>query len=61
MNICFLSIAPLSGLTQKLTNGTTSYNGRLEIYHEGRKGSVCDDGFGDNEASVVCRYLGLSW
>ncbi|VDI63672.1 Hypothetical predicted protein [Mytilus galloprovincialis] len=59
--VCENGLSAFKCLTQKLTNGTTSYNGRLEIYHEGRKGSVCDDGFGDNEASVVCRYLGLSW
>ncbi|XP_052078051.1 lysyl oxidase homolog 2-like [Mytilus californianus] len=48
-------------LHQRLIHGTTSYNGRLELHHDGKWGTVCDDGFGDNEASVVCRYSGLSW
>lgn len=51
----------LSGFGQRLTHGKTSYNGRLELYHDGQWGPVCDDGFGDDQASVVCRYLELSW
>ncbi|VDI63674.1 Hypothetical predicted protein [Mytilus galloprovincialis] len=46
---------------QMLSHGNTPYNGRLEIYHGAQWGTVCDDGFGDSEASVVCRYLELSW
>ena len=29
--------------------------GRLEIYHDGRWGTVCDDSFTDVSAKVVCR------
>ncbi|XP_052078047.1 uncharacterized protein LOC127715984 isoform X2 [Mytilus californianus] len=46
---------------QRLTHGNTPYNGRLELHHDGQWGTVCDDGFGDDQASVVCRYLELSW
>lgn len=59
--VCKTGLSAFKCLNQKLINGTTPYNGRLELYHEGRKGTVCDDGFEDNEASVVCRYLSLSW
>ena len=34
-------------------------SGRVEIFFDGRWGSVCDDNWGDVDASVVCRELGL--
>ncbi|XP_041372788.1 deleted in malignant brain tumors 1 protein-like [Gigantopelta aegis] len=43
----------------RLVNGTTSYEGRVEIYHSGKWGSICDDDFGTKEAQVVCRSLGF--
>jgi len=39
-------------------SGNSGSKGRLEVYHNGIWGTVCDNGFTDTEARVVCYYLG---
>uniref|UniRef100_A0AAQ4RBN7 Deleted in malignant brain tumors 1 protein-like n=1 Tax=Gasterosteus aculeatus aculeatus TaxID=481459 RepID=A0AAQ4RBN7_GASAC len=41
----------------RLLNGTGRCSGRLEIYHEGQWGTICDDRWGMQEATVTCREL----
>ncbi|ELT93413.1 hypothetical protein CAPTEDRAFT_124945, partial [Capitella teleta] len=41
-----------------LKNGSNEHEGRVEIAHAGQWGTICDDGFGVEEADVICRSLG---
>ena len=42
----------------RLTDGQYYYTGRLEVKHDGKWGTVCNDDFSPTNAEVVCRSLG---
>ncbi|XP_063448102.1 putative DMBT1-like protein [Mytilus trossulus] len=44
----------------RLVDGDDSLEGRVEINVNGEWGTICDDGFGDEEASVICGMLGYN-
>jgi len=44
-----------------LFGGGSPYEGRLEVYHNGTWGTVCNDGFTDAAARVICSSLGFGY
>jgi len=42
-------------------NGSSFAEGRVEIYFERSWATICSDEWDDDDASVICRQLGLSY
>ena len=42
----------------RLAGGSQPNAGRVEVFYNGLWGTVCDDGFDQYAATVVCKYFG---
>ncbi len=59
--VCRAVVTDVAGSLIRLADGTSANQGRLEVFYAGAWGTVCDDNFGDTEAAVACRQLGISY
>ncbi|XP_073093187.1 neurotrypsin isoform X5 [Manis javanica] len=53
-----VSCTPLTGFPIRLMDGENKKEGRVEVFINGQWGTICDDGWSDKDAAVICRQLG---
>ncbi|XP_036892195.1 neurotrypsin [Sturnira hondurensis] len=56
-----VSCTPLTDGVLRLAGGKDSREGRLEVYHGGQWGTICDDGWTALSTDVACRQLGFKY
>jgi len=54
-------VPPLQGHQIRIQGGANPKEGRVEVFHDGKWGTVCGDGWGIEEAMTVCRQLNLGY
>ena len=58
-NLKLLSIFS-ADIMVRLSDGPTIGEGRVELFHNGMWGTVCNQGFDTRDATVICRMLGYN-
>ena len=53
------TLCPAEHVAVRLAGGIGWHKGRVELYMHGKWGSVCDEGFGERNAKVICSLLDL--
>lgn len=59
-NIIILDTGNEMNFDIRLVDGDVASEGRVEVFYGGQWGTICDDLFDANDASVICRQLGYS-
>ena len=58
---CYDGQLQLANTTYSYINGSYFYGGRVEVCYNGTYSPICDDGWTDEDAAVVCYYVGYSY